>query len=495
MSILKKLAGQSAIYGLSSIVGRFLNYLLVPLHTNIFKQPGEYGVVTEIYAYISFLMILFTYGMETSFFHFSEKEKQQPNRVFSTGMLSLLVSTVLFSGGLMLFSGTISEWLRYPDHSEYIIMMALILGFDALTALPFARLRQQSRARRFAGLKIANILINIFFNLFFFVVLPVWYRNETSSFHGFARLVYNPDTGVGYVFVANLIASVVTWLLMLRDFRFSRREFDPTILKGMLMYALPLLVAGLAGMVNETLDRIMVKYLVTDTGSAMKQLGIYGACYKLSILMTLFIQAFRYAAEPFFFAQFKKEDARKVYALVMKYFVIGCAVIFLAIMMYIDIFKYFIGKNYWPGLKVVPVLLLANLFLGVFFNLSMWYKLTGKTRFGAYFSIFGAILTITFNFLLIPRMGYMGAAWATFICYGSMMVLAYVAGQRHFPIGYEVKRMASYLFAAVALFMLSDLINSWLEPSVSIKLVLNTLFLFSYLFVLSRIERPPNALH
>ena len=410
MSILKKLAGQSAIYGLSSIVGRFLNYLLVPLHTNIFTQPGQYGVVTEIYAYISFLMIIYTYGMETSFFHFSEKDKANDKKVFGTGMMALLFSTLFFSGSVILFSGSLAEVLDYEKHPEYIIWMAMILGFDALTALPFARLRQQSKAKRFAFLKLLNIFINIFFNILFFIILPVWYRQEDALLNGLTKLIYNPDIGVGYVFIANLLASAVTVLLMLPEMKFSRTDYDRALMKRMILYSLPLLVAGLAGMVNETLDRIMVKYLIDGPGNAMKQLGIYGACYKLSILMTLFIQAFRYAAEPFFFAQFKTGDARKVYALVMKYFVITCSIIFLAIMMYIDIVKYFIGKNYWPGLKVVPILLLANLCLGVFFNLSMWYKLTGKTIYGAWFAIFGAVITITFNFILIPELGYMGAA-------------------------------------------------------------------------------------
>jgi len=262
----------------------------------------------------------------------------------------------------------------------------------------------------------------------------------------------------------------------------------------MIIYSLPLLIAGLAGMVNETLDRIMVKYLAADSAGAMKQLGIYGACYKLSILMTLFIQAFRYAAEPFFFAQFKKEDARNVYAMVMKYFVIACAIIFLAIMMYIDIVKYFIGKNYWPGLKVVPILLLANLCLGIFFNLSMWYKLTGKTLYGAWFSIFGAVITISFNFMLIPKLGYMGAAWTTLICYASMMVLSYFTGQRHYKINYEVKRISGYLFYAIALFLLSQLFIDLAEPGLLFKLVVNTIIFLVYLFTVSRLERPPIAL-
>jgi len=495
MSILKKLAGQSAIYGLSSIVGRFLNYLLVPLHTNIFTQPGQYGVVTELYAYISFLMIIYTYGMETSFFHFSEKEKQNESKVFGTGMIALIFSTLFFSGSVILFSGSLSEILEYEKHPEYITWMALILGFDALTALPFARLRQQSKAKRFAFLKLFNIFINIFFNVLFFIIMPVWFKNDQSAMHGVAKLIYNPSTGVGYVFIANLLASAVTVLLMIPEMRFSKSDYDRSLLRKMILYSLPLLVAGLAGMVNETLDRIMVKYLVEGSGNAMKQLGIYGACYKLSILMTLFIQAFRYAAEPFFFAQFKKEDARKVYAMVMKYFVITCAIIFLAIMMYIDIVKYFIGKNYWPGLKVVPILLLANLCLGVFFNLSMWYKLTGKTLYGAWFAIFGAIITITFNLILIPKLGYMGAAWTTLICYGSMMVLSYITGQRNYKIAYELKRMLGYLFFAIALFFLSKFIVDLVDPSLILKLVINTIILGGYLFALSRLERPPVAVN
>ncbi|HMT30386.1 MAG TPA: polysaccharide biosynthesis C-terminal domain-containing protein [Bacteroidia bacterium] len=494
MGTLRKLAGQSAIYGLSSIVGRFLNYLLVPLHTNIFKHPGEYGVVTELYAYISFLMIIYTYGMETSFFHFSEKEKENKNKVFSTGMVALLFSTILLSGSIILFSGNIADVLDYQKHPEYITWMALIIGFDTLTALPFARLRQQAKAQKFAVLKVANIIINITFNMLFFIILPVWYKGEAGLLKSFAHLIYNPAVGVGYVFIANLLASAATLLMMIPEFRFNKEEFDKQLLQKIVLYSLPLLVAGLAGMVNETLDRIMLKFLVNDHASAMNQLGIYGACYKLSILMTLFIQAFRYAAEPFFFAQFKKEDARKVYALVMKYFVITCAIIFLAIMMYLDIIKYFIGKNYWPGLKVVPILLLANICLGIFFNLSMWYKLTGETRFGAYFAVFGAVITITFNYMLIPKMGYMGAAWTTLICYASMMLASYITGQKKYPVSYETKRILAYVGIAIILFLISKMIEQYFHPNTTIQLLINTIILFGYLFMLSKKERPPVAL-
>jgi O-antigen/teichoic acid export membrane protein len=289
LGILKKLAGQSAIYGLSSIVGRFLNYLLVPLHTNIFTNPGEYGVVTELYAYISFLMIIYTYGMETSFFHFSEKYKDKKNSVFSTGMIALLISTIVFSGTIMLMSGKLAGILHYQSHTEYITWMALIIGFDTLTALPFARLRQQNKAKKFAMMKLVNISINIFFNLLFFIVLPVWFKNGEGTLYSISKLIYSPDIGVGYVFIANLLASAVTLLLMIPEVKFSRQEFNKPMLIEIILYSLPLLIAGLAGMVNETLDRIMIKYLVPENKEAMMQLGIYGACYKLSILMTLFI--------------------------------------------------------------------------------------------------------------------------------------------------------------------------------------------------------------
>jgi len=491
LGILKKLAGQSAIYGLSSIVGRFLNYLLVPLHTNIFTNPGEYGVVTEIYAYISFLMIIYTYGMETSFFHFSEKYKEKKNKVFSTGMMSLGFTTLLFSGTLILFSDSLGQLLNYSDHPEYITWMALIIGLDSLTALPFARLRQQEKAKKFALMKLANILINIFFNLLFFIILPVWFKSGEGVLYSFAKIIYNPEIGIGYVFIANLLASVATLLFLIPEMKFDRKEFDKNMLGEIILYSLPLLLAGLAGMVNETIDRIMIKYLVPDNKDAMNQLGIYGACYKLSVLMTLFIQAFRYAAEPFFFSQFRKEDAKNTYALVLKYFAIACAIIFLGIMMYIDIFKHFIGKNYWPGLKVVPLLLLANMCLGIFFNLSMWYKLTGNTRYGAYFSVFGAVITIVFNLVLIPKMGYMGAAWATLACYASMMIASYITGQKKYPIPYETTKILVYTFFAVAMYLATVYIHYLLEPGLGLKLLINTSVLIIYLYVISRYEQPP----
>lgn len=491
MGILKKLAGESAVYGLSSILGRFLNYLLVPLHTHVFTNPGEYGAVTEIYAYISFLVIIFTYGMETAFFHFARKYPDQNERVFGTGMMSLLVSTIVFSGSLWMFSGSLAEVLNYQQHPEYITYMALIIGFDAITAIPFARLRQQGKAKKFAALKVFGIGINILFNILFFIVFPVWSNRETGILYEIAKQFYDPSVGAGYVFLANMIASIATMLIMLPLLRFRFSDWDTSLWREQMVYALPLLFAGLAGMINETLDRAMLRQLIPDANEAMVQLGIYGACYKLSILMTLFIQAFRYAAEPFFFNQFGKDDAKENYARVTKYFCITCAIVFLGVMLYIDFFKHFIGEPYRVGLSVVPILLLANMCLGIFFNLSMWYKMTGKTKYGLFFTLFGALITVALNVLLVPSMGYMGAAWATLGCYASMMVASYLIGQRNYPVPYETIRIVGYIMLAIGVYLFSDILMDWLEPNTLIKLLVNTILFIGFLFAMGKWERPP----
>jgi O-antigen/teichoic acid export membrane protein len=491
LGILKKLAGESAVYGLSSILGRFLNYLLVPLHTHVFTNPGEYGAVTEIYAYISFLVIIFTYGMETAFFHFARKYPDQNERVFGTGMMSMLVSTIVFSGSLWIFSGSLAEVLNYQQHPEYITYMALIIGFDAITAIPFARLRQQGKAKKFAALKVFGIGINILFNILFFIVFPVWSNRETGILYEIAKQFYDPSVGAGYVFLANMIASIATMLIMLPLLRFRFTDWDTSLWREQMVYALPLLFAGLAGMINETLDRAMLRQLIPDANEAMVQLGIYGACYKLSILMTLFIQAFRYAAEPFFFNQFGKDDAKETYARVTKYFCITCAIVFLGVMLYIDLFKHFIGEPYRVGLSVVPILLLANMCLGIFFNLSMWYKMTGKTKYGLFFTLFGALITVALNVLLVPSMGYMGAAWATLGCYASMMVASYLIGQRNYPVPYETLRIVGYIMLAIGVYLFSDILMDWLEPNTLIKLLVNTILFIGFLFAMGKWERPP----
>ena len=464
MNPLKKLASQTAIYGLSSVVGRLLNYLLVPLYTRYFL-PAEYGVVTELYAYVAFLVVMLTYGMETAFFRFSKKE--ETTKVYSTTLISLLISSVVFVGLIFLNSSAISQWLGYANHPEYIQFFALIIGMDAVASISFAKLREQDKAMRFAFIRIVNIMINIGLNLYF--------------------IVYQ-EYGIAYIFIANLVASVITLLMLFPQMISSSWVFDKKLWKKMMIYALPLLIAGLAGMTNETIDRILLKHLLPNTDMAASELGLYGAFYKLSIIMILFIQTFRFAAEPFFFAQEKDGGSRKIYADVMKYFTIIMAIIFLGVTIFYDVIKGFLGSEYHDerGFLVVSILLLANLFLGIYYNLSIWYKLTEKTKYGAYLSIFGAIITLSLNFTLIPVLGFVGCAWATLICYFSMTVASYYLGKRHFSVPYQVKRIALYLFGMLCIYFCIYFTN--------LNMWINSLFLLGFVIFVYRLEKPKLAL-
>lgn len=440
-------------------------------------------------------MIFFTYGMETSFFHFSQKEHNRDS-VYSTGVISLLISSFFISGLMIVFSGTIASWIDYPKHPEYITWFALVLALDAMAALPFASLRQQNKPKRFATLKLINILSNIFFNVFFLVLCPIWVK-EQGFLSQVAHLVYNPKIAIGYVFISNLLASLITLLLLIPELRKTNLSlnnlsgsFDKVLWNQMIVYGFPLLIAGLAGMVNETFDRAVYKYLAPDKTIALRELGIYSACYKLSIIMSLFIQTFRYAAEPFFFGLYKKEDNKRVYARVMNYFVITCSFIFLLVMLYIDIFKIFIGEDFRKGLGVVPILLMANMCLGIFYNLSMWYKLTGQTRFGAYFSVFGAVLTIILLCIFIPAMGYMGAAWATLIVYAAMMVFSYITGQKHFPVPYELSRIFTYIGLALLIYFAETGIEKLLKPGQLMSFIISTFLLLAFAGFIFVLEKP-----
>ena len=441
---IKKLASQTAVYGLSSIIGRFLNYLLTPLYTYSFI-PQEFGVVVELYTYTSFLAVILTYGMETAFFRFSVSQKDD-NSVFSTATISILITTLTFLLLGIFLHQNIANFLGYSHNTNYIIWFILIIAIDALTAIPFAKLRQQNKALKFALIRLVNIGVNIFLNIFFIV----WATKYFSEYW-----FYNSTIGVGYIFIANLLASFVTLILLLPEFKFLKNGFSILLWKQMMKYAFPLLIAGLAGMINETMDRVLLKFLLPSNSNIMEQLGIYGACYKISIIMTIFIQTYRYAAEPYFFNEHKKSDAKNTYAQTMKYFFIVCMFIFLLTTFYLDIVKLFIGEAYREGLNVVPILLMANLALGVFFNLSVWYKLSGQTKFGAYLTILGAVITIVANFILIPILGYTGAAWATLICYFVMTVTSYFIGQKFYTIPYDLKKIGFY-FALGLLFYFLD---------------------------------------
>ena len=460
MNPLKKLTSQTAIYGLSSVIGRLLNYLLVPLYTRYFL-PAEYGVVTEIYAYVAFLVVILTYGLETAFFNFSKKENDI-NIVYSTALISLIISSIIFV--LLMFAGSssIANLLGYGIESKFVKWFAIIAGLDAISSISFAKLREKERAVRFTTIRLLGIFTNISLNLYFII---------------------HKGLGIEYIFISHLICSIFTILLLMPEMYKSKFTFDSILWKKMMIYALPLLVAGLAGMTNEAIDRVLLKHLLSNPESASSELGLYGAFYKLSIIMILFIQTFRFAAEPFFFSQYKLNDDRKIYADVMTYFTIFMILIFLGVTIFYDYVIMFLGSSYHDerGFLVVSILLLANLFLGIFFNLSIWYKLTGKTIFGAYLTIFGSIITLLINFILIPKIGFLGSAWATLACYFSMVLASYFLGKKHFPVPYEIRKILLYLSIMLAIYF--PIYNDYFN------LGINSLFLLGFMIFVYLLEK------
>jgi O-antigen/teichoic acid export membrane protein len=476
MSLLKKLASETAIYGLSSIVGRLLNYLLVPMYTRVFLQ-SEYGVVTELYAWVGVLMVVFTYRMETGFFRFGTETTGREN-AFSTIMWTLLISTPLLFGLLTFNAQHLANWLEYPMHPEYVIWFALILGLDTLSVVPFARLRLENKPWQFATIKFANIGLNIGLNLFFLLLCPFMIKNGYTAF----EKVYNPQVGVGYVFIANLVASALTLAMLFPMFLKIKWTYDRALMRTIAIYAAPLILVGFASMVNELFDRTMLKwYLPGTTEENLGQLGIYSAVYKLAMLMSLFTQAFNYAAEPFFFSNANKKDSQTIYAQVTKLFTMISCVAVLGILLYLDVVKHFIGGNFRDGLHVVPILLMANLFLGLYYNFSIWYKLKDKTLIGAYIAIGGALITIILNLLWIPTLGYTGSAWATLICYAFMAAAAYVIGQKYYPVPYEIPRILGFIALALVAYGISLPIRNYFGDGTLMVYLFNTVLMIGFL--------------
>jgi O-antigen/teichoic acid export membrane protein len=464
MSVAKKLVGQTAVYGISSIVGRALTFLLVPLYTDRFPA-AEYGIVTELYAYVAFLNIMFTYGMESAYFRFATRQGTDRRQLYDQVLSLLLVSSLVLSGLLMLLSPALASVLHYPGREKYLIWLALVMGIDAVTAIAFARLRLENKARKVAAVRFINILLNVGLSLFFIVLCPdILAGKYLTGLQPLVRAVYNPELGVGYVFLIGLLANACYLPMLWReltDFKF-RLNLEP--LRPMIQYAYPLMLMGLAGMVNETFDRPLLKYWLPEGfypgQSNQTAMGIYGACYKLAIFMSLVIQAFRYAAEPFFFSQSTDKNSPATFALILKWFTLCCAFIFVFISVNLEDFGLLLrGPEYRTGLVVVPVLLMANLFLGVYYNLSVWFKLTDKTYYGTYISVGGAALTVLLNFLLIPLLGYMGSAVTTLACYFMMAVVCWRLGEKHFPVPYPVARLAAWLVVACTL-----VAASWYVP-------------------------------
>jgi O-antigen/teichoic acid export membrane protein len=461
MGIIRKLASQTAIYGLSSIFGRFLNYLLVPLYTYYFSAE-EYGVVAEFYAYAGFFSVVLLFGFDTGYFRFRDKELIGGDKAYATSLWFILLINLGFFALILSINPWLSSLLNYSEHPEYVLCFSLILILDAISSIPFARLRAENKAFYFAALKIVEILITVGLSLFFIKFCPKLYADNTFPL---VTQFYDPAIGVGYIFIANLIASVCKFFLLIPQLLGLRWGFDGALFRRMLCYSLPMVVIGFAGIINEMLDRVLLKQLLPyDLSTNMKMLGIYGACYKLSILMSLFIQAFRFAAEPFFFSYAGNSDARAIYAKVLRFFVIFCVFIFLLVTLFIDFFKYFVGPEFRVGLDVVPVLLLANLFLGIYVNLSIWYKLTDRTLIGAFVSLCAAALTVILNIWWIPVYGFMGSAWAHLIGYAGMAVVSFLLGRVYYPVNYDVLSILAYIALGLVLYqakMYLQPINHW----------------------------------
>lgn len=437
MAGLKSLAKDTAVYGLSSIVGRFLNYLLVPVYTLALPaQTGGYGVVTNIYAWVALVLVLLTCGMETGFFRFANREGEEPMRVYSTTLLAVGGGALVFLVLGLGFLHPIAGWLGYAEHPWYVGMMMLVVAMDAVQSIPFAYLRYQRRPFRFAALKLLFILLNILLNLVYYVVLD--------------------GDDVAYAFLFNLVCTSTVMICMWPELHGFRYVLDRALLRRMLGYCLPLLVLGLAGILNQVADKIIFPYVYPDPEAAPVQLGIYGAAAKIAMIMAMLTQAFRYAYEPFVFGKSRDKDNREVYAQAMKFFIIFTLLAFLAVMFYLDVLKYLIGPDYWEGLRVVPIVMAAEIFMGIYFNLSFWYKLIDQTRWGAWFSLAGCVVLVAVNVLLVPRYGYMACAWGGFAGYGVAMLLSYFVGQRKYPIRYDLRSIGSYVLLAVVLYLAGE---------------------------------------
>ena len=470
---MKSLAKDTAIYGLSSIIGKFLNYLLVPLYTYVLARTDDYGIVTNLYAWTALLLVILTYGMETGFFRFANREDYDAKSVYKTAYITLLSTSTLFAVLCVLFQGSISVVLGYSGHSEFIAMMAVTVAIDAFACIPFAYLRYQKRPLVFAALQLLFVVLNIGFNILFLVVLG---KND-----------------VFYVFLSNILATTIQTLCLLPFTMPRGGYFDGAVLKEMLRYSLPLLVLGVAGIMNQTLDRILFPYLYTGE-DAQAQLGIYGACFKVAMVMMMFTQAFRYAYEPFVFAKHKDRQSVEAYADAMKYYIIFSYLILLGVIFYLDIFRYIVSSAYWEGLKIVPVVLWTYVFQGIYFNLSFWYKLTDETKWGAYFSLIGLGITLVLQIVGVPLIGYWASCGSSLVCYFVIMLLSYFIGQKKAPIPYDLKRIGGYTALTLGLLAIYYVLRLHTSLNMWIMMGIGTLLIALYLIVMTRRDFPLSGL-
>lgn len=472
MAGLKSLAKETAIYGVSSIVGRFLNYLLVPVYTIALPaSSGGYGVVTNIYAWVALILVLLTCGMETGFFRFANKGQDDPMRVYSTTLLSVSIGSLVFVALGLLFLEPIAGWLEYGEHPWYIGMMMIVVAMDAIQSIPFAYLRYKKRPIKFAALKLLFIFLNIALNLFYYVILE--------------------GNDVGYAFLFNLVCTSVVMVCMIPELRGFTYVLDKELLKRMLRYSLPLVILGVAGILNQVADKIIFPFIYPDEAEATIQLGIYGAASKIAMIMAMFTQAFRFAYEPFVFGKSKEKDSREMYAQAMKFFIIFTLLAFLAVMFYLDILRHVIGRDYWDGLRVVPIVMAAEIFMGIYFNLSFWYKLIDETRWGAYFSLTGCIILILMNIFLVPKYGYIACAWAGFTGYGVAMLLSYFVGQKKYPIQYDLKAIGMYVLLAAVLYVAAEYVSI---DNIYLRMAYRTVLLLLFIAYVVKRDLPLNQI-
>ena len=485
---MRGLAKDTVIYGLSSIVGKFLNWLLVPLYTYVLQSQADYGIVTNLYAWTALLLVILTYGMETGFFRFANREDKDPAQVYTTILTSIGVTSLLFALLCCLFAQPIATGLGYPDHKEFISLLAIVVSMDAFASIPFAYLRYKKLPIRFAALKLLFVILNILLNLFFLVLCPkIQDWSVISSW-------YDPDYGVGYVFVANIIATAIQTLCLMPAIVAEKYSFSWQLLKELLRYSLPLLVLGIAGIMNQTLDRILFPFLYT-ADDAQTQLGIYGACFKVAMVMMMFTQAFRYAYEPYVFSKHKDKQSVEAYADAMKYYIIFSYLILLGMIFYLDILKFIVAESYWSGLKVVPVVLWTYIFQGIYFNLSFWYKLTDQTKWGAYFSLIGVAITFVLQVIFVPQWGYMASAASGTVCYFVIMLLSYFIGKKHLEIPYDLRSIGGYTLLTVLLLAVYYAVRYFVPVhAMSISMAVGTVLLIVYLVVLVKKDFPLSGL-
>ncbi len=471
---MQKLAKETAIYGVSSILGKFLNWLLMPFYTFVLAGgPSEYGIVTNLYAWTSLLLVVLTYGMETGFFRFVNKDKENETQIYGNVFSSIGFTSILFIGLILLFDNPISVFLGYANHPEYIAMMGITVALDAFASIPFAFLRYQNRPIKFAALKLLYVVFNILLNVFFLVVCPWLDKHMPGTIQWF----YKADYGVGYVVVSNLIATILQTIILLFYTLPAKFKLSWILIKPILNYSLPLLILGIAGIMNQNLDKILIPFLL-DGEYGRSQLGIYGAASKISMVMMMFTQAFRYAYEPMVFAQHKDKNSVETYADAMKYFILFSLLIFLGMVLYLDIFKLIIEKSYWEGLQILPIVLISFIFQGIYFNLSIWYKLKDKTIYGAWFSIIGTVIIVMGNIILVPIFSYVGSAWSALACYTTIMVISYFYGQKYLPVPYNLKSILRYALLTIALYVISQFIETpWLIVNLALKTLLLCVFI------------------